>query len=552
MMNKIKICAVACMLSLTTLVAQNTNDDKGFEISKNLEIFSTVYKNLQLNYVDDIEPGKLMKTAIDAMLASLDPYTVYIPESDIEDVKMQLMGQYGGIGSLIHQNGKFVYVAEPYEGLPADKAGLRPGDKILEIDGESAGGKTTADVSSRLRGQAGTDVNLKLERNGKTFDKTLTRQEIKLKPVPYYGFVGNGIGYIKLNEFTQNSAKDVAAAFDKLKAENSNMKGVILDLRGNGEGLLNEAVDIVNIFVPRNELVVQTKGKVASKNTKHFTRSNPKDKEIPVAVMIDEYSASASEIVSGALQDLDRAVVIGNRSFGKGLVQNILPLTYNSQMKVTVSKYYIPSGRCIQALDYAHRDESGRATKVPDSLKTAFKTRNGRIVYDGFGIEPDVEVRDTIMVGNITVALVRKFLIFDYATEFANKHKSIASPSEFEITNEIYNDFKEYLKDKKYDYSTSTEKALELLKEAAKDEKYIDAISSDIETLMQKVHSDKAVDLEKNREDISELLKSEILGRYYYEKGRIEGSLKSDPGVKKAIEILGNKEQYNNILAGGK
>lgn len=552
MMNKIKICAIACMLSISALVAQNTNDDKGFEISKNLEIFSTVYKNLQLNYVDDIEPGKLMKTAIDAMLASLDPYTVYIPESDIEDVKMQLMGQYGGVGSLIHQNGKFVYIAEPYEGLPADKAGLRPGDKILAIDGESAEGKTTSDVSSRLRGQAGTDVNLKLERNGKVFEKTLTRQEIKLKPVPYYGFVGNEIGYIKLNEFTQNAAKDVSAAFDKLKAENPNMKGVILDLRGNGGGLLNEAVDIVNIFVPRNELVVQTKGKVVSKNTKHFTRSNPKDKEIPVAVMIDEYSASASEIVSGALQDLDRAVVIGNRSFGKGLVQNILPLTYNSQMKVTVSKYYIPSGRCIQALDYAHRDESGKATKVPDSLKTAFKTRNGRTVYDGFGIEPDVEVKDTTLVGNITIALIRKFLIFDYATEFANKHKSIASPSEFEITDEIYNDFKEYLKDKNYDYSTSTEKALELLKETAKDEKYIDAISADIETLMKKVRSDKAIDLEKNRDEISELLKSEILGRYYYEKGRIEGSLKSDLEVKKAIEILTDKEQYNNILTGSK
>jgi carboxyl-terminal processing protease len=268
--------------------------------------------------------------------------------------------------------------------------------------------------------------------------------------------------------------------------------------------------------------------------------------------MIDEYSASASEIVSGALQDLDRAVVIGSRSYGKGLVQNILPLTYNSQMKVTVSKYYIPSGRCIQALDYAHRDESGKATKVPDSLKTAFKTRNGRTVYDGFGIEPDVEVKDTTLVGNITIALVRNFLIFDYATEFANKHKNIASPSDFEITDEIYNDFKEYLKDKKYEYSTSTEKALELLKETAKEEKYIDAISADIDALIQKVHSDKAIDLEKNREDISELLKSEILGRYYYEKGRIEGSLKSDPGVNKAIEILSNKEQYNNILGKSK
>lgn len=547
-MNKIKICVLALAMCVCSAFSQNTVEDKGFEISKNLEIFSNVYKTLQLNYVDDIEPGKLMKTAIDAMLVSLDPYTVYIPESDIEDVKLQIKGEYGGIGSLIHQNGKYVYIAEPYEGLPADKAGLRPGDKILEIDGQSAEGKTTADVSSILRGQAGTDVHLKLERGGKMFETTIKRQEIKLKPVPYYGFVGKDYGYVKLNEFTQNAAKDVASALDKLKADNPAMKGLILDLRGNGGGLLNEAVDIVNLFVPRSELVVQTKGKVASKNTRHYTRNNPKYKDLPVAVLIDGYSASASEIVSGALQDLDRAVIVGNRSFGKGLVQNILPLTYNSQMKVTVSKYYIPSGRCIQALDYAHRDEAGRATKVPDSLKTAFHTRNGRTVYDGFGIEPDVEVVDSSIVGNITIALVRNFLIFDYATKYVEKHKSIPAPSEFEITDEIYNDFKNFLSGKEYTYSTSTEKALELLKEAAKDEKYIDAIAADIDNLVQKVHSDKAIDLEKNREDISELLKSEILGRYYYEKGRIEGMLKSDIGVKEAINILGDKERYNSIL----
>ena len=551
-MNKIKICALALAMCVYSAFSQNTVEDKGFEISKNLEIFSNVYKTLQLNYVDDIEPGKLMKTAIDAMLSSLDPYTVYIPESDIEDVKLQIKGEYGGIGSLIHQNGKYVYIAEPYEGLPADKAGLRPGDKILEIDGRSAEGKTTTDVSSILRGQAGTDVHLKLERGGKTFESTIKRQEIKLKLVPYYGFVGKDYGYVKLNEFTQNAAKDVASALDKLKADNPDIRGVILDLRGNGGGLLNEAVDIVNLFVPRGELVVQTKGKVASKNTRHYTRNNPKDKDLPVAVLIDGYSASASEITSGALQDLDRAVVIGNRSYGKGLVQNILPLIYNSQMKVTVSKYYIPSGRCIQALDYAHRDEAGRATKVPDSLKTAFQTRNGRTVYDGFGIEPDVEVVDSSIVGNITIALVRNFLIFDYATKYAEKHKSIPSPAEFEITDEIYNDFKNFLEDKEYTYSTATEKALELLKEAAQDEKYIDAIATDIDNLVQKVHSDKAIDLEKNREDISELLKSEILGRYYYEKGRIEGMLKSDIGVKEAIDILGNKERYNSILDNAK
>lgn len=552
-MNKIKISVIVCLLMFSTcVVAQNKYDDKGFEISKNLEIFSTVYKNLQLNYVDDIEPGKLMKTAIDAMLASLDPYTVYIPESEIEDVKMQLMGQYGGIGMLIHQRGDYVYASEPYEGMPADLAGLKAGDKILEIDGQSAEGKTTAEVSSALRGQAGTELKVKIERDGKVLEKTLTRREIKLKPVPYYGLVDNDYGYIKLNEFTQNASKDVKDAFLTLKSKNSNLKGLILDLRGNGGGLLNEAVDLVNIFVNKHELVVQTKGKVASRNTKHHTRNAPVDKDIPIVVLIDGYSASASEIVAGSLQDLDRAVVIGSRSFGKGLVQNILPLTYNSQMKVTVSKYYIPSGRCIQALDYAHRDENGRATKVPDSLKTAFKTRNGRVVYDGFGIEPDVEIVDSSMVGNITVALVRNMLIFDYATDYAKKHSSILPAADFEITDEIYADFTDFLKDKKYEYSTSTEKALELLKEAAKDEKYIESIADDIEKLIQKVHSDKAIDLQKNREDISGFIKSELLTRYYYEKGRIEGMLNNDDEVKAAIEILSDKDSYNNILTHGK
>ena len=548
-MNKVRISVMVCLIMFSTYaVAQNKYDDKGFEISKNLEIFSTVYKNLQLNYVDDVEPGKLMKTAIDAMLSSLDPYTVYIPESEIEDVKMQLMGQYGGIGMLIHQRGNYVYASEPYEGMPADLAGIKAGDKILEVNGESAEGKTTSEVSSALRGQAGTELKVKVERDGKVIEKTLTRREIKLKSVPYYGLIDNDYGYIKLNEFTQNASNDVKNAFSVLKSQNPNLKGVILDLRGNGGGLLNEAVDLVNIFVNKHELVVQTKGKVASRNSKHYTRNAPIDKDIPLVVLIDGYSASASEIVAGSLQDLDRAVVLGNRSFGKGLVQNILPLTYNSQMKVTVSKYYIPSGRCIQALDYAHRDENGRATKVPDSLKTAFKTRNGRVVYDGFGIEPDVEIVDSSVVGNITVALARNMLIFDFATEYVKTHPTIAPAAEFEITDEIYADFTNFLKDKKYDYSTSTEKALELLKEAAKDEKYIESIADDIEVMIKKVHSDKAIDLQKNREDISELLKSEILTRYYYEKGRIEGLLEDDKEVKAAVEILSDKDRYNNIL----
>ena len=392
-MKQIKQRLIALTLLLAASLTAAAQEDKGFEISKNLEIFANIYKNLHTNYVDDVDPGKTMKVAIDAMLASMDPYTNYYAESDMEDVRLQVMGQYGGIGSLIHQEGDKIYIAEPYEGLPADKAGIRIGDRILAVNGESTEGKNTQAVSAAMRGQAGTPLTLRLERDGKEFDVTLTRGEIKLPNVSYSGMVANGtIGYIRLDEFTQDAAKHVREAFRTLKRDNPGMKGVILDLRGNGGGLMGEAVDIVNIWVKPNELVVETKGKIASKNLKSRTRMAAEDLEIPVAVLINGSSASASEIVSGSLQDLDRAVIIGGRSYGKGLVQNILPMPYNSQMKVTVSKYFIPSGRCIQAIDYKHRDENGRAVKVPDSLKTAFKTRNGRTVYDGFGIEPDVEV----------------------------------------------------------------------------------------------------------------------------------------------------------------
>lgn len=523
------------------------NDDRGFEISKNLEIFSSVYKNLHLNYVDDIESGKLIKTAIDAMLASLDPYTNYIPESNIEDVKLQILGQYGGIGAVVSQRDDYVCIAEPYEGLPAAKAGLLAGDKIIEINGEPAKGKTVSDVSGFLRGQAGTQVKLKLERQDKTFEKNITREEIKLKPVPYYGIVGNDFGYIKLNEFTQKSADEVISAFKNLKSQKPGLKGIVLDLRENGGGLLNEAVDIVNMFVNRGELVVQTKGKIAEKNTTHYTTKTPLDNEIPVAVLIDGYSASASEIVAGSLQDFDRAVIIGSRSYGKGLVQNIVELTYNSQMKVTVSKYFIPSGRCIQAIDYSHRDENGRAIKVPDSLKTAFRTKHGRTVYDGFGIEPDVEVEPDF-ISNISMALIQKSLIFDYATKFYYEHPSIESPAKFKITDEIYRDFKAFVSTREYEYSTNTEKALKLLRDAAKDEKYLDAINAEITDLEKKLQSDKSVDLDKNRDEISQLIEAEILTRYYYEKGRTEGMLKYDKTLAKAIEILSDKSQYKKIL----
>ncbi|MBP5542292.1 MAG: S41 family peptidase [Bacteroidales bacterium] len=533
---------------LNFLYAQN---DRGFEISKNLEIFANVYKTLNANYVDDVDPGKAIKTAIDAMLASMDPYTNYFPESDMEDVKMQMLGQYGGIGSLIHQEGDKHYIAEPFEGMPADLAGLKAGDRILAVNGESTEGKKTTDVSNAMRGQAGTTVTLSLERDGKTFDVTLTRKEIHMPNVPYSGMVAGDIGYIRLTEFTQDAAKNVREAFVNLKRANPGMKGIILDLRGNGGGLMNEAIDIVNIWVKSGELVVEQKGKVASRNQKHRTTHAPEDLNIPVAVLINEHSASASEIVSGSLQDLDRAVIIGERSFGKGLVQNILPMPYNNQMKVTVSKYYIPSGRCIQAIDYSRRDENGRAVKVPDSLKTAFKTRNGRTVYDGFGIEPDIEV-EIAPSSLLTVALYNKFLFFQYANKYVKEHPTIPSAGDFRVTDEIYQDFVSFLSDKDYEYTTYTERLFEELHRVAKDENYIDEINNQLDQLEATFKNAKKDDLMRNREDISRYLRDEILVRYYYQKGRIEGSLVDDPDVLKAIEVLTHPDQYNALLKGEK
>ena len=531
--------SIIIALSLLMGLSARAQDDRGFEIAKNLEIFSSVYKQLNLNYVDDVDPGKTIKVAIDAMLASMDPYTNYFPESQMEDVKLQLLGQYGGVGAMIMQRGDSIFISEPYQGLPADEAGLKAGDRIVSVDGQSTHGKTTADVSSAMRGQAGTDVVLRVEREGKEFERTVTRREIKLPNVPYYGYVGpkHDYGYIKLDEFTTDAAKHVREAFVNLKKEKPGMKGVILDLRGNGGGLMNEAVDIVNIWVPRGTLVVETKGKVASKNMKSYTRLAPEDTEIPVAVLIDNSSASASEIVSGSLQDLDRAVVVGQRSYGKGLVQNILPMPYNSQMKVTVSKYYIPSGRCIQAIDYSHRDEQGRAVKVPDSLKTAFKTRAGRTVYDGFGIEPDVEVEPEYM-SNLGIALAQKLSVFDYATQYCRTHPTLAAPSEFEITDSLYDDFCRFLKEKKLTYNTATEHMIKQLREVAAQEKYDTAIEQQLKLMEAALEKEKQGDLQKHREEVCEMLKAELLVRYHYDRGRIEGALKNDKAVLRAVEEL--------------
>lgn len=534
--------------SISFSYAQNQPAQNDFEISKNLDIFVNAYKQLNTNYVDEIKPGQLIKIALDAMLESLDPYTVYIPESDIEDYRFMTTGQYGGIGATIYKHNNYICISEPYENAPADKAGLKAGDKILEIDGKSAKNKTVDEVSTALKGQPGTEIKLLIERDStqKPFEKTIKREEITITNVPYSGFVSKDIGYINLSEFRQNAAKEVREAFEKL-AENKDMKGVIFDLRGNGGGLLNEAVNIVNIFVDKGQLVCSTKGKLKDKNNFHRTQGSAIDTKIPLIVLVDGNSASASEIVAGSLQDLDRAIILGTRTFGKGLVQNIVPLSYNSQMKVTIAKYYIPSGRCVQAIDYGHRDSDGEAPHIPDSLLKAFKTKAGRTVFEGSGIDPDVSM-DLPKYKDITTSLMSKNLFFDFAVWYYKNHPSIASAATFKITDDIYNEFTNFLKGKDYSYTTESEKTLEEFKQNAIDDNYFDKVKDQYESLHNKIISEKKNDLLDNKTEIERVLRIYIVPMYYYQKGRIECSLSDDEDVAKAIEIFNSTEKYNSYL----
>ncbi|SMO81407.1 S41 family peptidase [Solitalea koreensis] len=523
--------------------------DDMFEISKNLDIFSSLYREVNTSYVDEVEPAKLMRTGIDAMLKSLDPYTNYYSESEIEDVRFMSTGQYGGIGATIFQKKGDIVINEPYEGSPAQLAGLRAGDIITGIEGRPVKGKSSGDITTFLKGQPNTSVTLMIKRPGenKEMQKVLTRQEIKIKNVPYYSMLSESVGYIKLSGFTQNAGNEVKGALLDLK-KNAGLKSVILDLRNNPGGLLLEAVNVTNVFVDRGQLIVTTKGKIADNNRSYKTLNSPVDLNIPVAVITNSQSASASEIVSGAIQDLDRGVIVGQRTFGKGLVQNTRPLAFNTQLKVTVAKYYVPSGRCIQALDYSHRNPDGSVGKVPDSLIKPYQTRNGRKVFDGGGVSPDFETESNSL-SNITLSLLQKGLIFDYATAYRNKTTSIEAPKIFKLTDADFDDFVKFLSDKDYDYVTASEKTLEDYKDAAIKEKYFEAIRPDYEKLKTALKHDKQSDLLKHKEEIVKYLEQEIAGRYYYQKGKIEVSLKKDIDVKKAIEVLNNTPTYYSTLA---
>jgi len=547
--RRIRFIALAAILitagiSISFLATQETRD---FRIAKNLDIFFSLYRELNTFYVDELNPDKLVKTGIDNMLKSLDPYTVYYPESESDEIAFMTTGKYGGIGSLIRGGGEYVVISLVYKGFPADLAGVRAGDLIKKVDGFALKGADTETVSQKLKGNPGTTVMLTIERNGKEMEIPVKREKIEIPSVPYYGMIDSETGYIRFTNFTQNCAEDVRNALIKLKNEKATK--IILDLRSNPGGLLTEAVNVVNLFVGPGNEIVSTKGKVKQFDESFKTSKAAVDQNIPLAVIINRGSASASEIVAGAIQDLDRGVVVGQRSYGKGLVQITRPLSYNSQLKVTTAKYYIPSGRCIQALDFSNPNEDGSVGIIPDSLISEFRTRNGRVVRDGGGISPDVEALPSPL-SQIAAELYQRNYFFDFATKYFWSHPAPESPMKFTISEEIYDDFRNYLVEREFNYSTITELSLNELISNAKREKYYELHKDLFTELQNELRHTLDNDLVTFRDEITELLADEIIGRYFYEEGSIQFSLGTDVQVKKAVEILKSADEYKSILQG--
>lgn len=541
------------LLVFTAVNANAQTKKNNFEISKSIDIYNNVLRQLNMYYVDEIDPAELNENAINAMLEGLDPYTVFISESQIEDVKLMTTGEYGGIGAIIQYFDGKSQISEPYEGFPAAKAGLIPGDIFLEVNGIDVTGKNTSEVSELLKGTPGTIVKLKMQRPGEKepFVKELKREKIKIDNIPYYTVFDNGIGYAILSQFTKDCARELKDVIVEMK-KNHELKGFILDLRGNGGGLLAEAVDIVNMFVPKNKLVVYQKGKVAEHNYNHYTQHEPLDLDIPLVILVNEGSASASEIVSGSIQDFDRGVIVGQRTFGKGLVQNIFPMSYNTQIKVTVAHYYLPSNRCIQEIDYSKKKKNVADTLAKnDTLGKAFHTANGRVVYEGHGIQPDVKIEPT-MASTITMNLYAKNLFFKYANKYYREHKSIKSAKDFQISDTEYEDFMQFVKDEGFTFTSQSEKEIKELERVAKLEGYLEDIQPMLDEAKAKIEVEKTKDLLDNRSEIEEMLEAEIVSRYYYQKGRIIATLDDDPELAKAFEVILDQEEYNNILKGSK
>lgn len=541
----------ATVVGSLSLLIQAKPADSYFELSKNMEVFANIFKELNTYYVDPIEPGKLTKIGIDAMLNDLDPYTNYITESDIEDYEFMTTGKYGGIGASLRKKEKDTYIGDIYENSPAQKAGLHSGDKILSIDGKNVFDKTIDEISILLKGSAGTKIVMKVKdafTDGEV-ERIVTRGEIEVSSVPYAGLIGgtNDIAYVKLTQFTQNCGRMVRTALDSLKLVNPKMKAVVLDLRGNPGGLLDEAVEVCNIFVDRGQLVVSTKGKDREWDKNFNTEGSAWDTRIPVAVLVNGSSASASEIVAGTLQDLDRGIVLGTKSYGKGLVQTTRPVGFNARLKLTTAKYYTPSGRCIQAIDYSHRDENGVADKFADSLIGTYKTRNGRMVKSGGGVTPDVVTVDE-KISAIAAALYSKNYFFDYATQYVKQHKAIPAANNFSLSPAEFSDFSNWLSGKDYSYKTKTEVLLDSLSSATKEDKLFEASKTELAALKTKVMHDKKQDLLKNKDEVKRILENEIAARYYFQKGRIIQNLREDETVIKAIELSGKPEQIQALL----
>lgn len=541
-MKKLALPIVA-IAALFTLTSAATNY---FEISKYLEIFIGVYKNLNTYYVDEIDPEELVMKGIDAMLEDLDPYSDYVPSEEVEDFNTQSSGEYGGIGATVRKTGDYIAVVSPFEGSPADQVGLQAGDKFLKISGKDVKGKSSNEVISLLKGEPGTPVEVTIGRGDEEFDRTIVREVIKIKNVTYSGMVDDGIAYVKLSSFTDGAGEEVSEAINNLKANNE-VTGLILDLKGNGGGLLSEAINVTNVFVPKGEPIVSIKTRSKSQDRTYRTRQAATDDTTPLVVLIDGNTASASEIVSGSVQDLDRGVIIGRNSFGKGLVQSTRDMAYDSKLKLTTAKYLIPSGRCVQRLNYSEKDADGNPKALPDSLRTAFKTKNGRTVYDGSGVMPDIEV-EIEAFPEVSFALFAKNYIYDYSIKYKEEHEAIANPEEFVMTDAEYEDFKQFVSDKDYSYQTETEEELEDLREAAEEEKLSDAFYEQLADLEEQLEANKKDDLDNYKDEIKFLLEREIAARYYYTAGRIANSLDDDDEVKKAIEILNNKAEYNSLL----
>lgn len=522
-----------------------TNDQKNFEIAKNLDIYYTLFRELNTFYVDEINPNKLVKTSIDKMLESLDPYTNYISEADVEDFRFMTTGEYAGIGALISKQNGVIVIAEPYEGFPAQKYGLKAGDIILEVEGKATATMSTEDVSNLLKGPALKPVKLKIQRpeEKKPFELEVIREKITIEAVPYYGMLDDKTAYIRLSNFTQNCSEEVKKAYLDLKKQH-NPESLVLDLRSNPGGLLIEAVQIMNLFVPKGVEIVSTRGKVKEWDNVYKATQAPVDTTVRIAVITNRGSASASEIIAGAMQDLDRGLVIGTRTFGKGLVQATRELSYNTKLKVTTAKYYVPSGRCIQALDYTHRNEDGSVGNVPDSLISEFKTKNGRKVYDGGGVVPDIKVEQENL-SSLSVELVTRFMVFDFATRFAARNPSIPQPEAFKISDAVYDEFVKFVKEHDFKYDSETQNTLAELVKTAKEEKYFDVASEEFKLLESKLKPDLDKDLKLFRKEISELLEDEIVSRYYYQKGAIRAAIDEDQSIRKAVEALKTTDVYS-------